>query len=247
MMFRPNPASPTIAVSAVQERASYDLAWLDHDGLPQWQSRLLPVSPITESACAAIAHGGLIETDHGQKSIEDLNPGDNIRCADGTVLPLRWIGSRTYSAHLEPAARPRLLRVTGGTFGRDAPNRDTVLARSATVLLENPACEQVIGQRAAFAPLAAFEDGLTISRLTPPGDLTLYNLAFDRQQAILVNGLAVETYHPGRNTMQFVNNGAQTTLSRLFPHICTATGFGPASIPGLSITEARMLDFAQAS
>lgn len=239
-MFRPDRGSARPAIPA--PRAAYDLAWLNCEGHPEWGTRMLPATASVESACAAVARGCLIETATGPVAIEDLTPGDLIRTMRGTVETLRWIGARSYAEHIPPEDRSPLFRIGAGAFGDRAPHTDTVLAGPAAIWVDTPACRKIIGQDTAFAPLPAFEDGINISRITPPGEITVYNLAFDAQEAFIANGLPIESFHPGRNTMQVLNDDVLRDMARLFPHLTAHNGFGPQRAPRLSITEARMLD-----
>lgn len=244
-LFRPvSPARlrPAPAGADIRPRAPFELAWLNAQGNPEWQTRMLPLSPAVEAACANVARGTLISTPSGPTAIEDLIPGDEILSAAGNVTKIQWIGSRCIPEGTPPEDRPPLYRVSVGAFGHDAPRHDLVLANGAAVLLKTPACRKLIGQDEAFAPITAFEDSFNVTRIAPVGEMTVYNLAFDAQEGIIANGLPVESFHPGRNTMQFLGDEVLRDMARMFPHLTSENTFGPQRTLHLSMTEARSLE-----
>jgi hypothetical protein len=237
--LRARPAAPA---QDTRPRAPFDLAWLTAQGRPEWQTRMLPLSPAIQSACASMARGALLTTPQGPVAIEDLIPGMKVTTATGGIATIRWIGARCLPEGTPSDGRPPLYRVSTGAFGHDAPAHDLVLAGSAAVLVRTPACRKLIGQDHAFAPITAFEDSYNVTRIAPVGEVTIYNIAFDGQEAVIANGLPVESFHPGRNTMQFLNDEVLRDMARLFPHLDRDTGFGPQRILHLSLTEARSLE-----
>lgn len=242
MTFPFIPRHETIENEIVPQKAAYDLAWLDQHGRPNWDTRTLPVSKITEMACASIARGGLVLTQNGPVAVDDLIPGDMVQTVTGGGdKEIQWIGSRTYCEDIHTQTRAPLYRIVMDAFGEGYPKTDTILANSAYVYVEHAACRRIIGSLGAFAPIAAFEDGINVTKITPQGDITVYNMAFNCQAVIQVNGLNVESFHPNRDTMQLINPESSQALLALMPHLRSGMGFGPQVAPRLSFTETKML------
>lgn len=236
-----SPPADAARVFQTPRFATYELAWLDEDGRPQWDSRRLAATKGLDSACAGVARGALLETSQGFVAVEDLMPGDAVRVKDGSFNTVHWIGARTYFSDDISDPRPTLYRVEASSFGDRVPMAATILAEPASLYVESKACQRIIGTPGAFAPVAAFDDGVAISKVTPLGDVTLYNLAFEAQDAFMVNGLAIESFHMGRNNMHLVNTEMLRDMTALLPHITPGAGFTPQTTPRLSVTEARML------
>lgn len=236
----PRPASSALATDD-RPRVAYDLAWLNANGRPEWDTRMLPASLAVDAACSNVARGSLIGTPNGDVAVEDLIPGMEVTTLHGKAT-IQWIGARTLPERAADGDRPALFRVTAGAFAHDAPRHDVVLSASAAVLLQSEACRRLIGQERAFAPISAFEDGYNITRITPAGDITVFNLAFREQEAFSANGVSVESFHPGRNSGSLLRDDVLRDLARLFPHLNASNAFGPQRIVHLSMTEARGLE-----
>ncbi|WP_167767106.1 Hint domain-containing protein [Jannaschia formosa] len=218
--------------------AALDLAWIDGKGRATWDNRKLPDTPEVAAAVSCLARGAMLRGPNGPVSIEDLMPGDRVATAAGGTAEIRWIGSRSYGWGVE---RPLLWRISARAFGGQGPESDIVLGADAQVLIDSPRCVPLVGRREAFAPVAAFEDGVTITAITPPGEVTVYGLACATQEAVLVSGLPVETYHPSRTTARSLNRVVLSDMARLFPQSAETGGFGAPRIPYLTLSEAQSL------
>ncbi len=231
--FRPAPGQDESRLDA-RPLVSLDLAWVDPKGRAVWDVRRLPDTPEIATAVSCLARGSMLRTESGPIAIEDLMPGDRVATASGTA-EIRWIGSRSYHSGGE---RPRLWRVSARAFGGQGPEADILLGSDAQVLIDSPRCVPLVGKRQAFAPVAAFEDGVSVTAVTPPGDVSVYGLACASQEAVLVAGLPVESYHPARTTARSLNRVVLSDMAKLFPHAAETDGFGAPRIPYLSISEA---------
>jgi hypothetical protein len=218
--------------------ASLDLAWVDAQGRATWDVRRLPDTPEIASAVSCLARGALLRGSRGPVAIEDLMPGDRVATASGGTAEIRWIGARSYHPGEE---RPKLWRVAARAFGGQGPDTDIVLGSDAQVLIDSPRCVPLVGKRQAFAPVAAFEDGVMVTAITPPGEVAVYGIACAAQEAVLVSGLPVETYHPARITARSLNRVVLSDMAKLFPHSAQSEGFGAPRIPYLSLSEAQAL------
>ncbi|MEM7487846.1 MAG: Hint domain-containing protein [Pseudomonadota bacterium] len=218
--------------------AAYDLAWIDHRGAALWDTRTLPDRPEIDEAVSSLARGAMLQGPRGPIAVEDLMPGDRVATRGGGTAEIRWIGARTYGPG---GARPTFYRVAAHAFGALGPETDVVLGAHAHVLIDSPRCQPLVGARLAFAPVAAFEDGHAVTAIVPPGEVTCYGLACAGQAAILVSGLAVESYHPARATTRNLNRSILAEMGKLFPQVAEGGGFGAPRINYLSPVEAQGL------
>ncbi|UWQ17840.1 Hint domain-containing protein [Jannaschia sp. M317] len=240
--FRPalDPEADGLTLRAPDTRpmAAYDLAWIDSRGQATWDSRRLPDTPEIAGAVSCIARGSMLRGTRGPVAIEDLLPGDRIATACGGMAQIDWIGSRSYRAMAEDV---QFYRVAARAFGGAGPKTDIVLGAHAQILIDSAQCMPLVGSRQAFAPIAAFEDGMTVAAIAPPGEVTVYGLACAGQEAVVVDGLPVETYHPARTTTRSLNRVVLSDIAKLFPHLGAGAGFGAPRVPYLSMSEAQGL------
>jgi hypothetical protein len=242
-----DPVSPTRRPDPGADKggpvASFDLAWLDVRGSVRRERRTLPDMPGIADAVASFGRGAMLAGSDGPVAVEDVAPGDRVATVDGGWARIDWIGARSYPSGegRAGASRPTLYRVSAGAFGATGPRSDLVLGAAARVLVEGPRCAALIGSPRAYAPVAAFEDGLSVASISPPGDVTVYGLACGGQAALLVSGLPVESYHPARSAGEGMGRVALSAFARLFPQLTDGGGFGAARLPYLSMSEARGL------
>lgn len=215
-----------------------DLAWIDERGNATWDRRLLPDTPEIQGAVCCLARGAMLRGSRGPIPVEDVLPGDRVSTVSGGTVQIDWIGSRSYRASGE---RPSFYRVSARAFGGLGPEQDIILGAHAQVLVDSMQCMQLVGARRAFAPISAFEDGMNVTAISPPGEATVYGIACSSQEAVLVAGLPVETYHPSRTTTRSLNRVVLSDMARLFPHVVGGAGFGAPRIPYLTLSEAQGL------
>ncbi|WP_179380201.1 Hint domain-containing protein [Jannaschia marina] len=237
--FSPVPG-PDGDVQEAETRTSapYDLAWIDHRGTATWDRRSLPDTPEVEAAVSSFARGTMLRGPRGPVAVEDLIPGDRVSVRGGGTAQIDWIGSRSYAGQDQ---RPLFYRVAARAFGAFGPDQDILLGAAAHVLIDSPRCRELIGGPLAFAPIAAFEDGHRVAAIAPPGEVVVYGIACRTQEAMLAEGLPVESYHPARATAQSLTRTVLADMGRLFPQTATGAGFGAPRIPYLTMTEARQL------
>lgn len=118
LQFAPH-MRPSQQAAALRPHGSFDLAWLNTQGHPEWDTRALPVSDVINAAVSCLARGTLLSRPDGQIAVEDFNPGMLVNTAIGTPAQVQWIGSRCYAEGTDPSSKMRapLYRVCAGAFG----------------------------------------------------------------------------------------------------------------------------------
>lgn len=216
----------------------YDISWLSPKGEVHFDTVVAPALPVIESACANMARGAIVSTSQGPVAVEDLTPGMLISTSEYGPLPLQWIGSYEMSLReAQTADRGGLLRVTSDAFGLAKPSQDLLLAPRAHILYRHTKCRALFGVDLAFAPLRAFEDGMSVFAVQPASPISVFNLGFDRQATITVNGIEMESFHPGPHTEALIDNEMKYALLRLFPQAQSLDFFGPQLINRLTAFE----------
>jgi hypothetical protein len=129
--------------------------------------------------------GTLIQTPHGERPIESLQPGDLICSTDGPQ-PVKFL-SRTRRHRKALLALGKLpVRINQGALGELGPCRDTFMSPSHAINLDRHLVEA-----------GALLNGSSIKQLVnwSRGDfLTYYNIELEAHSLIWANGMPVETY-----------------------------------------------------
>ncbi len=218
-------ARPIRRATALTRR--FQIASLDpSSGKAQEFVRIAPALPVFENAFASLARGTLIATQDGPVAIEDLQPGMMLRTADNGFQPVLWIGSMTIVPHIPRHAKTicTLMRVTADSLGLNRPMPDLMLAPGAR-MLHRPTRDQ----QAILSPLQNHCDGESIIRISPPTPVSVFHLAFARQQIIYANGLEIESYHPEVRIETRMSREMLALFLNLFPHVENLDDFGPAA------------------
>ncbi|WP_380053552.1 Hint domain-containing protein [Falsihalocynthiibacter sp. SS001] len=214
----------------------YRVEHLNAKGDVQEFSQIAPSLPIFEDAFAAICRGALIMTKCGPIAIEDLLPGMEIQTLDNGFQTLLWKGSTTLVP--DSIAGPRgqstdmghLTRITADSFGLGRPMPDLMLGPKARMLVHHHS----IGP--SLMPITAQTNGETIFEVTPIAPAPVFHLAFESQQIFRVNGLEIESYHPGPSVEMSMSREMFALFMALFPHCETAADFGKLCRPRLDET-----------
>jgi hypothetical protein len=226
---------------------SCEIMWTANNGDIMDRRLSAPASPIFEDAFSAFARGALIPTDHGPVAIEDLLPGDRVETVDGDLLPIKWIGSMqldaqgTRSAGIAPECLYRLMADSFG-YGRPAP--DLLLGRGARYLHRAHALKSYLGTAVALAPVSSLVDGHSVIEVTPMSSVKTYHICLPQHRLIRVNGVDLETYHPGTAASGQLIGEMRETFMDMFPHLNEFGDFGAMAHPRLSAGDLITLDAA---
>ncbi|WP_300036376.1 Hint domain-containing protein [uncultured Roseobacter sp.] len=202
-----------------------DIAALREDGSMVVGQRRVPAMPLFDAAFSAFAQGTLIQTDTGQASIEDLQPGDRVLTSDGEMSEITWIGSAVF-APAENASKMPLTRIVADSFGVSRPDSFISLGAGARLLQPLPGMSGGREGQQVMTPASAFVDGVNVIGMSPPTPVRLFHIALRRHAAIIAAGLEVESYHPGRDPLRNVSQTLSDVFMTLFPHMDTLGAFG---------------------
>jgi hypothetical protein len=221
----------------VQALRRYDILWRAPNGDICETPQNAPALPVFEAAFNAFARGALIPTVAGPVAIEDLLPGDKVVTIDNGVQRVEWIGSKMLDTHgtRAPEARAeRLYRITADTFGLGRPSPDLMLGGGARYLLQADALKSWLGTAQALAPITGMVDGVSVIEITPISTVRSYHLVLERHSLIRVNGVELESYHPGTSATGQLQGDLRARFMALFPHLGTLGDFGALAYPRLT-------------
>lgn len=218
----------------------YDIMYLDHAGQLREKSMLARAHAAFEQAFCVLKFGSIVKTTNGFVSVEDVLPGDRLQLADGTFDTVKWRGSVTMSP-TEETAGDALTRITPDALGFNRPSPDLVLGHGARILHRAAGIKRVSGSDAAFIPASDFVDGDNVLSLRPASQISMVQFGFNHQRCLLVNGIEVETLHPGSAFNLGLRGSSLRTFMSLFPHKHTFEDFGLMSTPRLRLKDLDLL------
>jgi len=221
----------------------FDVMYLDRAGQFCEQSLLAARHPAFEQAFSVLKQGALVQSDRGHLSIEQVYPGDRLRLSDGSYELVQWRGAITVNPDDTAANTPgaSLTRIVPDAMGDNRPATDVVLGHGARILYRAPGIKRVSGNDVAFIPAADFIDGNTMLELRPSMPFTLYQLGFHGQRSLDVNGVAVETLHPGTAFNLGLRGDSLRSFLALFPHKSSFEDFGLLHVPRLRLGDLDLL------
>ena len=230
---------PSVQTRLVPYTRRYDVCWIDDDGFLNDFTRVAPAMPIFESGFNALAHGALVSTPRGHVAVEDLVPGMMVDTATGEAARLRWVGAMTLvpNAPERGDVPDRLYRIVTDSFGFARPALDVTLGPGARLLDRSTEVCRRLGTEAALAPVTSLADGESVLEITPISPVRLYHLCFDVHHVISVNGLEVESFHPGPDAVYSLSEEMREQFLALFPHKKGLHDFGRMLWPRFNLAE----------
>lgn len=241
---RPSQFSePAPSVADVPVR-KYHVMYLDQDDELRETHRMARALPAFEQAFNVVKEGALVSTEHGMVPIEDVIPGDRVRLEDGTLEPVQWRGSMVVHAGSDDAARPALAmtRFAADALGFNRPSPDLVLGQGARIKHRAAGIRRVSGSDEAFIPASDFVDDNDVLRLRPATSYKVYQLGLKGQRSLMVNGVAVESLHPGTAFDLGLRGATLRAYLGLFPHKRSFEDFGLLEVPRLRLRDLDLLD-----
>ena len=221
----------------------YEVMYLDAHGRFNEYVTVARAHPAFEDAFAALGHSAVVQTQNGYMSVEDVMPGDDVRLADGSFETLQWRGRITLNLGSEDpkVKKATMTRITGDALGYSRPSQDLVLGPSARILHRASGIRKVTGVDAAFIPAADFVDGNNVLSLEPTTPVSVYQFGFAAQRSLPVNGIEVETLHPGSAFNLGLRGDALREYLSLFPHKRSFEDFGLMNHPRLRMRDLDLL------
>lgn len=237
------PHAGQAATHSHMRTRKYDIAYLTSDNQIVEFSKRAPAMASFEDAFGALGHGAILQTGNGPMAIEDVLPGDDIRLSNGRYEKLLWSGSMTISPvdHDTNPDHGSLTRITADALGLNRPSPDLVLGPTARLLHRAPAVRTLTGKAAAFIPARDFFDGTNFIALRPATPVKVYQIGFARHCSLTVNGIEIESLHPGTAFALGLRGDMLAQYLGLFPHKHNLDDFGEMKNPRLRLRDLELL------
>lgn len=222
----------------------YEIMYLDRDGQLRDIRRTARAHTVYEQAFCVLKQGALVTSENGFIAVEDVLPGDKLRLGDGSFETVQWRGCITIQPNrpAENSPLPTLTRLTADAMGYNRPSPDLVLGYGARILHRAAGIRRVSGSDAAFIPASDFVDGNNVLSLRPTTPFAVYQFGFEKQQSLEVNGVEIETLHPGTAFNLGLRGAALRAYLALFPHKQSFEDFGMLDCPRLRLRDLELLE-----
>jgi hypothetical protein len=224
----PSLSTPTLA--AQMAKRTYEVAALREDASLFIGQSSAPAIPLFESAFSAFTHGSLIQTTLGPIAVEDLQPGDMVQTATGEAAELTWVGTSSF-LQTDAGNRTPLIRIMPDALGQSRPERSLTVGPGARILHTPPALRGLADGKQLLTPAAKLVDGVNVIEITPPTPTRLFHICLSRHAVINVDGIEMETFHPGATAPREVSHALRDRFISLFPRISHLSDFGPLAHP----------------
>ncbi|WP_316014934.1 Hint domain-containing protein [Roseobacter sp. HKCCA0434] len=164
-----------------------------------------------------------IVTPLGPRAARSLRVGDLVVTRDCGVQPIRWIGRRTVSATGSFAPIEFAPGTLGNTRTLRVSPQHRMLVRDSALRLRCGADEMLIAARHMI-------DGDRI-RQVEGGEVEYVHMMFDRHQIIYADGVASESFHPGKMSFGALDPANRAELFALFPELAVTgpPSYGPSA------------------
>lgn len=228
-------ASPSGQLARVKPlMRKYEVAHLTPSKNIEDFTRIAPAMASFENAFAAFGRGAILRTKSGMMAVEDLLPGDRV-LTDHGYQTLLWRGTMTIFPGTQ---NPRteigtMTRITADTLGLGRPSPDLVLGPAARMLHKSPATKLLTGTDTSLIPVRDFIDGEQVIELRPIAPVHCYQLGFEDHTCVNVNGIDVETLHPGPAHALGLGPDLLPHFMAMFPHMHRFADFGTLAAPRL--------------
>ena len=224
----PSMNAPT-SVAQIKTR-TYEVAALREDGSLFIGQSSAPAIPLFDDAFSALTHGSLIQTTMGPVAVEDLQPGDMVQTATGDAAELIWIGTSTF-LQTNAGNRTPLIRIMPDALGQSRPERSLTIGPAARLLHTPAALRGFTNGKQLLTPAVKLVDGVNVIEIIPPTPTRLFHICLSRHSVITVDGIEMETFHPGSAAPREVSHAVRDRFISLFPRISHLSDFGPLAHP----------------
>jgi hypothetical protein len=177
---------------------------------------------------ACYLEGTRILTDAGERPIETLSVGDELRTILGGSGRVIWLGRRAVDLTRHP--NPRLawpVRVSAGAFGVGCPTRDLFLSPDHAVFTGG-----------VLIPVRLLINGTTIQQ-TERAQVVYYHVELQRHDVILAEGLPAESYMENGDRSAFSGGVVITLHPDFVARRWEMEGCAPLVLTGPLLEDAR--------
>ena len=186
----------------------------------------------------------LILTPWGERTIQELDVGDEVVDYYGKRHEIIWTGSRKLSLPRASAFHKwRPVDIERDAFGEGRPYRITRVSQQHRIVLDDWRARLYSGVDAVFAPAVHLVNGEDIRLNTALDEVEYCHVMCAEHVVLVANGMPAESLFPGSVALEGLERSARSEMLEIFPEL--AAGVTPAGYqlahPALKRKEAQML------
>ncbi|WP_082176086.1 Hint domain-containing protein [Pseudaestuariivita atlantica] len=173
-----------------------------------------PSSGLFQLSVTCFLAGTQITTPEGERAVETLEIGDLIRTADGTAVPVKWLGRQTVRTLMTASPKLEPVRIAKDALGPNVPHADLTVTGDHGMIVDGHiinAAALVNGTTIRFLSLEAVEV-----------DFVVYHVETEEHDVILANGAPAETFIDYLGRRNFDNHDEYLALygaERIIPEL----------------------------
>lgn len=166
------------------------------------------------------ARDTLIDTINGSVPIQILREGDLVKCGDGQLRPICWVGSKKLSEE-DLAQKPEWhpIRLRKNALGDGQPNRDLVLSPNHNVLLRDWRAELLFGDNEVLVPAKHLTNDFSIHPDYDRTEVEYFHILLEGHHTIFADGLECESLFIGALRTGALSPEARDEICGLFPEL----------------------------
>ena len=150
--------------------------------------------------------GTNILTDTGEKPIEELQIGDNVRTAEGKLEPIKWIGRQTVEpGKVRNPLRSHPILIKQGALGNNLPHRDLYVSPDHAMFVDE-----------LLISAGALVNDISIIKTEPKKKFIYYHIELENHCLLIAEGASSESYLPQKENREEYDNGEE--YEELYPH-----------------------------
>lgn len=177
-----------------------------------------------ENVIPCFTPGTKIATASGERLVQDLQVGDRVITRDNGIQEIRWVGQRDMSGgELARAAHLRPVLIRQGALGNGLPERDMLVSPQHRVLMSSDKTALYFEESEVLVPAKHLTDMEGID-VVDVSHTTYIHVMFDQHEVILSDGTWTESFQPGDQTLNAMDDTVRAEILELFPELETETG-----------------------
>ena len=174
------------------------------------------------------APGTRILTPKGERTVEDLWPGDLVMTADRGPQPIRCIGRREVDFRdptNQRASKDKPILIKAGALGHGLPRRDLVVSPQHRMVIAAP--------MEALASAKHLTSQARVRVMRGCRQVTYFAILLDRHEILFAEGARTESYRPGPVSISSLTPDQRAEIYAIYPGLAVdpEAALGPSARP----------------
>ena len=185
----------------------------------------------------------LIATPFGDIPIEYLQAGDLVFTADNGAQPIRWIGGTSISgARLFASPDLRPIKICKCALGSNLPSDDIWVSPQHRMHMKSDIANNIFSEREVLVTAHSLINGTTIYADPDILSVDYIHILLEKHELVFANGALSESFHPGFNALDTLDEQAQSDLFVNHPELAEfPNSYGMIVRPTVEPDEASLI------